>query len=178
MCCYFFLFNYFWKFISNFWVKIASTPFFFLTPNVMVLTHTYTQQLSGSSTPFSLWPISTSKHGLFVYRHTAANVIRVVDISQGWAWGAVLTGPLSSGEVSDKDCRRLNTPLPAVRRPFLSYLHAVFHGEACKESLMSKHFLKLQPRDVPNKQCLCLKPDPKDQYLPAVWLCNIAVLKT
>ncbi len=86
MCCYFFLFNYFWKCISNFWVKIASTPFFFLTPNVMFLTYTYTQQLNGSSTAFSLWPISTSKHGLFVYGHTAASVIRVVDISQGWAW--------------------------------------------------------------------------------------------
>ncbi len=118
-------------------VKIAS--------NFMCLTHTYMQQLSGSSTAFSLWPISTYKHGLFVYGHTAANVIRVVDISQEWAWGAVLAGPLSSGEVSDKDCRRLNTPLLAVRRPFLSYLHAVFHREACKESLMSKHFLKLQP---------------------------------
>lgn len=42
--------------------------------------------LCGSSTAFSLWPISISKHGLFVYGHTAANVIRVVDISQGWAW--------------------------------------------------------------------------------------------
>lgn len=111
--------------------------------NSMFLTHM--QQLKGSSTAFSLRPISTSKHGLFVYGHTAANVIRVVDISQGWARGALLTGRLSSGEVSDKDCRRLNTPLPAVWRPFLSYLHAMFHREACNGSLTSKHFLKLQP---------------------------------
>jgi len=49
----------------------------------MFLTHMYMQQLKGSCTAFSHRPISTSKHVLFVYGHTAANVIRIVDISQG-----------------------------------------------------------------------------------------------
>ncbi len=31
---------------------------------------------------------------------------------------------------------------------------------------------------MPNKQCLCSKPDPKDWCLPAVWRCDNAVLKT
>lgn len=104
----------------------------------------------------------------FVYGHTSTNVICVVDISQGWAWGAVLTGRLSSGKVSDKDCRRLNTPLPAVRRPFLSYLHACSTGEACKGSLMSKHFFPTLAL-CQIKDGYIWWTDSKGQCLPAIW---------
>lgn len=47
---------------------------------------------------------------LCVYRHAITNVVSVVSISLGQAGGAVLTGCLSSKEMSDKDSRRLNPP--------------------------------------------------------------------
>lgn len=88
----------------------SQVRFFFLINRTAVCVYTTQQGMVKYPSSLIYFWSACQTAVLCVYGHAITNVVSVVSISLGRAGGAVLTGCLSSKEMSDKDSRRLNPP--------------------------------------------------------------------